>query len=112
MSKPIEIGRFRTRLSWQSQQVTHQAGRQDVTTWVPEGGLWAMVEPLKGAELYQAAQLKATTQFKIIVRYKPIRVGDRLTLDGPTPRIFVVQSAYRLDEMNEYLVMTASELLP
>ena len=85
---------------------------QSTTPYQDMGFYWAALEPLRGAELYQAAQQNSTTSFRIIIRYQAVAPGDRFIFSSKVspPRSFVVDSCYREQEQNEYLMINATEL--
>ena len=107
----IDAGRLRNRLTLQKATLGPPGkGGQRPTEYTSAGTYWGSIEPFKGAELFQAAQLKAVTPMKIILRGGPtITTADRLMLEG-TGRTFNILSVYRELETNAYLIVTAEEI--
>ncbi len=111
-----DIGKFRHRVTLLQRKTgppTRNGSGKESVNYVANSTFWAAIEPLKGAELFSASQLKATTFFKITLRNPsmPIRPGDQLRFES-TARLFTVDTCYRADELNAFLIITATELLP
>jgi SPP1 family predicted phage head-tail adaptor len=108
----ITTGQLRHRLTLERATLGPAAkGGQRETKYEPIGTFWASVEPFKGAEIFQAAQLKAVTPMKIVMRAGPtVKTTDRLRFEG-AGRIFNILSVYREYETNAYLIITADELM-
>ena len=112
---PLEIGKFRHRVTILSKQVgkpTPDSAGQTKPVYVAAGTFWAGLSPLRGAELYAAAQVKATTSDKIIMRNSGVVIhpGDQLRFEQ-TGRIFNVDSVTRDQEINALFIITATELI-
>jgi len=106
----FDVGDLRSRVVWQVNQRarTPASGGQKLDNWVDQGTFWARIEPLSGRELWIARQLQAGTTHRVTMRaVGAIKPGDRLILPGP--RYLYVESVYRLDELNEFLRIEASE---
>lgn len=115
----VAIGQMRNRITWLSKQkakaVKGSAGQPVDPPPIVMGTFWAAVEPIRGAELFNAQQIKATTTFKITMRnVGPIKPEDQLILVTSSPesgRTFEVVSVYREAEQNGFLAITANELI-
>jgi SPP1 family predicted phage head-tail adaptor len=110
MADDPDVGLMRHRVTWQTTSSTAQdAVGQRIANPVTQGTYWSHVEPLSGAELVNARQKKALTSHKITMRnVGPVKPTDRF-LFGATGRVFEVDSVFRLDERNAYLILHCTE---
>lgn len=77
-------------------------------TWASAATVWASIEPVKGWERYQAAQLATPVTHKIVMRYTPaVSTASRLIYDG---RVFGVKECLNRNEDNRFLDIRALEL--
>jgi SPP1 family predicted phage head-tail adaptor len=108
---PDDLGVLRHRLTWQTFDTTsHDAVGQPTRTLLVMGTYWARVEPLSGMELMNARQLKAVTSHKITMRnIGPVKPSDNFLFEA-TGRRFEVDSVFRLEERNAYLILHCTEL--
>lgn len=110
-SRPVEIGDYRYFLSWQTRGVVGASNGTDIEGWVPQGGFWGKIAPLRGWTAYIAAESEsgATSEIRLLTQ-AAIRAGDRLALDG-SARVFRVVTAYRaMDPIDAVLVVNAAEI--
>jgi head-tail adaptor len=111
----IDIGDLRQRVVYQSCTLasTPTSAGQKIETWDVGTEYWAKVEPLSGRELWTARQLQATTTHRIYMRNFGVAVKprDRLVLTDPVfgARNLYVETVVRVDELNEFLRIEASE---
>jgi SPP1 family predicted phage head-tail adaptor len=113
-----DIGLLRHRLIWQTtDQSQLDSMNQPIDSWANVGTYWAHVQPLSGMELMNARQLKGTTSHKILLRNpgavnngNGIKPSDRFSFEA-TGRLFGIDSVFRVDERNAYLLLHCSELI-
>lgn len=107
----IDLGDLRNRITWQVNVGTPgpKSAGQVVPDWQDRGTYWARVESMSGPELFSARQLNATSSIKITMRnVGDVRPGHRFRFEQ-SPRYMYANTVYRLDEMNEFLVIEATE---
>lgn len=110
MADADDIGLMRHRLIWQTFNPGQLDGmNQPSRTPTTVGTYWGHVEPLSGMELYNARQKKGETSHKITMRnVGPVKPTDRFVFES-TGRIFQVDSVFRVDERNAYLMLHCTE---
>ena len=106
------IGERRHRVVFQRATETADAFGEPDKTWTTLCTSWALVQPLKGRELFSANQAQADVDHRIVTRYRSelsaLGPKDRATWDGKT---FDIRSVIRRDHRNIELEILAKEHL-
>lgn len=58
------------RISIQTMTVSRDAHGGQLQTWTELAEIWAQVIPLRGKELFEAAQFQAGAEVKFVIRYR------------------------------------------
>lgn len=90
-----------------------EGGFVDVWAADPEGGVWAMVRPVGGAERWFADRIQPGNRFRIIIRFRGDGNGapyysaeDRIQYNG---RTYGIESAVDIDDEKRYIEIMAVE---
>ena len=84
----MSIGERRMRVVYQTPTITQDAYGEPDKTWTTIATAWSLVQPLKGKERFEVAQMKEDVEYRIVTRYQTalasLDSGDRATWDGKT----------------------------
>lgn len=84
----MSIGERRCRVVFQRFTVGQDAFGEPDKTWASLCTSWALVQPLKGRELFAANQVQSDVDYRIVTRYRTelaaLSAGDRATWNGKT----------------------------
>jgi len=76
--------------------------------WTTLATVWASIEPIKGYEKFQAAQMQTPVTHKIMIRYRTgITTACRINYDN---RTFDIKEVLNVDEDKAQLKITAQEI--
>jgi SPP1 family predicted phage head-tail adaptor len=79
----LEAGSLDQRVRIEQKSVTRDSFKAEVVTWVTVATVWAEVTPLRGRELFAAAQLQSTADMRFRIRYRSdITTAHRLVHRG------------------------------
>lgn len=67
----MNAGKLRHRIVLDQPINTQIASGEEIVTWQVYGVVWAMVEPLRGREQFQANQVLAEMDTRITIRWSP-----------------------------------------
>lgn len=106
------IGKFRTKVTFQRQGLVADGAGGFTNTWVNDQTVWANVEPLTGKEAIQAEQLTGDQSYRFIIRW----TNDFLyTLDSSYriaygSRYFNIHSVKVLDFEDQFIEIMGWEV--
>lgn len=84
----MSIGERRHRVVFQSAAETQDAFGEPDQTWTTLCTSWALVQPLKGSERFNANHMMSDSDHRIVTRYRSelssLGAKDRATFDGNT----------------------------
>ena len=105
--KKIPISKFDKRITLQSvaQTTDNQGGYTDV--WSDGDTVWAFIEPIKGYEKFQNAQMETPVTHKITIRYNSTATTAKRVKYGS--RFFNIVEMINIDEADAYMKITAVE---
>lgn len=106
----IDIGKMRHRVTLERNSPTQDRSGELQDDWSAVGTYWACVRPLSGRELVNAAQVVPLASHSVTMRnVGPLTTKDRLVFES---RVLEIGSVLRVDEMNEFYAITATEQIP
>ncbi len=110
MTRMLGAGEYRHRITLQQAQQARNDIGDTVTTWVPTlTRIAASVQPLRGRELFAAAQTQATVDHRITIRYRKNITRDLRIIwhssDGDVPLDII--SVINTDAANVQLELMA-----
>lgn len=79
----MDSGRLNRRVTIQSLSVTQDPYGQPVSTMTTVATVWAAVEPLSGARLFQAKQSQSEITLKVTIRYLSTVEENMQVIYGP-----------------------------
>lgn len=101
----MRVGPLRHRVTIeQLTHVNHDDGSV-VKTWSNVSTVWASIRPLRGQEFFEAQQMKASADHKVILRYQPgiLPQSHRFVFGSRTFNIVSVRNAEERNVMLECL---------
>ena len=79
----MSIGEKRHRVTFETATITQDAYGEPDQTWTALCTSWALVQPMKGAELFSANQVQSDVDYRIVTRNRSelhgLAPGDRAT---------------------------------
>lgn len=63
-------GQFNRRVTVQQKSVTRAANGEEVVAWQDVATVWASVDMLKGNEIFAAAQMLESVDYRVRIRYR------------------------------------------
>lgn len=103
----MPAGPMRHRVEIQSVTEVLDTHGEAIETWITDAIVWGRVEPLSGAERFQAKTISPETSHRILIRYRPgVTSKHRLV---HRDRVLGIESVLNLDERNETLEILARE---
>jgi SPP1 family predicted phage head-tail adaptor len=100
----MRSGYLRHRATIQQKSVTRSATGAEVVTWSTVATVWAAINPMRGAEYVDAAQLRDQVDAKITMRYRSgIIPAMRVTEGGNTWDIISVVNPGQRDALLELM---------
>ena len=106
----MSIGERRQRVVFQRATVTQSASGEPVQTWATLCTSWALVQPLRGRERFQAMEVQAEVDTRIVTRNRTalaaLSPGDRATWSG---RTFDIRSVIHRDHRRHELELMCTE---
>lgn len=76
------VSELRERVTLQSKVRTRDAMGGYAETWTDTATVWALVRPMSGKERALAAQQQASTNYKVVIRYRFVTTTQRLIWRG------------------------------
>ena len=108
----MSIGERRHRVVFQTATVAQDAFGEPDQTWADLCTSWALVQPLKGREYFQANQIQANVTTRIVTRNRSLLAnlapGDRATWNGHT---YDIKSVIHRDHRRHEIEILADEHL-
>lgn len=105
----MRAGELRHRVTLQSVTVARDAVGGTTETWTDQATVWAAIEPLRGREYWDAAQVAAEATYRVRMRYRAgVSPEMRLTYQGRTLEIESVTSP---DERRRELELICREVV-
>jgi len=108
----LSIGERRHRVVFQSATVTQNALGEPVKTWAALCTSWALVQPMKGAEIFSANQVQSDVTTRIVTRARTelnsLAPDDRATWSGHT---FDIKSVIYRDHRRQEIEILCEEHL-
>ena len=105
----MNAGRLRHRVTIQEKSVTDNAAGEEIITWSDVATVWAAIEPVRGAEFWEAQQEQAERPAKIVMRYRSdVTVANRLIWGSHT---YDIESVVRPAERQIMLEIMVIERL-
>jgi SPP1 family predicted phage head-tail adaptor len=108
----MNIGERRHRVTFQRPTESVNAFGEPAATWGKLCTSWALVQPLKGAERFNAMQVQAEVDHRIVTRSRPelatLGPKDRVLYGS---RVFDIKSVIRRDHRDKELEILAREHL-
>lgn len=105
----MSIGERRMRVVFQTATVSQDAYGEPDKTWSTLATAWALVQPLKGKERFEAARMQEDVEYRIVTRYQnalsSLDSGDRATWGGKT---FDIRSVIWRDHTSKELEILAT----
>ena len=100
----MSIGERRHRVVFQSATYTPSATGEPVPSWTTLCTSWALVQPMKGRQMFAAQQVQADVSTRIVTRNRTalasLSPGDRATWNGHTYDIkAVIPRDHRMHEL-------------
>lgn len=107
----MRAGRLRHRIDVQQATKTRTASGGYEETWTTVATVWGAVEPLRGREYFENAQVQSEATHRITLRYRAgVSPDDRLR-HSTENRIFLPLSVLNRDERNVSLEIMAKEVV-
>lgn len=105
----MKAGKLRHRVTIQESNCTSDEVGEPAQNYRDLKNVWARVEPLTGRELWQAQQIKATTNHRITMRfYTVVKPTMRVLFKN---RVFEIDSVKNTEERNYELVLLCTEVV-
>lgn len=105
---PLNAGKLRQRITFQSRGSSVDAVGQTVETWSDVATVWAAVEPIRGREFIEGLQTTGRVSHKFTIR-KLASVNSKLRISYDS-RIFGIESVIEdRNEVGEYMEVMALE---
>lgn len=70
MAVGLQAGEFDQRVTIQQKSVARAANGEEIITWSDVAQVWAKVEPIRGNELFAAAQMQDVSDHRVTIRYR------------------------------------------
>lgn len=102
----MNIGKFRNRITFQSETEISDGYGGSVTTWSDYKAVWANISTLNGKERIQGQQIETEYTHKIYTRF--LNVNDKMRVLYKD-RVFEIVSAINIEERNKYLEIMCIE---
>ena len=103
----MRAGTLRHRVTIQAETLVDDGEGGYTKTWGSTDAVWASVEPLSGAEAFQASQVQGAVTHKIIIRYLAGVTPKSRILFGS--RTFNIKSVLNQFEKNVLLTLICEE---
>jgi len=108
----MSIGERRHRVTFERATETQDAFGEPDLTWTSICTSWALVQPLKGRERFNANEVQADVDHRIVTRYRSelsaLSPGDRATWSGHT---YDIKSVIWRDHTQKEMEILAQEHL-
>lgn len=104
----MQAGRLRKRVRIQTPVDAQNGLGEMIRAWSTVATVWAAVEPLRGREMFDAAQVQAEISHRVQLRYRPgVNTTMRILFGS---RVLQIQSVIDVDERRRELQLMCREM--
>jgi len=106
----IRAGRLRRRLHLQQTNQTRTASGGYTDVWTTTATVWGSIEPLRGREYFENAQVQGQTTHRIVIRYQSSVDSSYRVVDACDSRVFnIVGGPINPNDRNVLLELMVKE---
>lgn len=98
---------MKRRVSIQSITLSSDGQGGQTESWATDATVWAAIEPMKGFEKFQAAQLQTPLSHKVTMRYRTGVTTSKRLLYGS--RVFDIKEVINVNEDGNFLELKCIE---